>query len=146
MTTTIRISRETKNQLQTLGAKGQSYEEIIIMIYHQRNILMIHEICKNMNYPPTTSMILQVFDEIGYHIPNAPETPNLKGETWYTNNDWNTAQRMYMNHVFEIAKDEDLVGNRKPSVAEYITNIYCLFEDIPAPTWNLARRNPFAKF
>lgn len=141
----IRVSNETKDKLQIMGVKGQSYDDIVMMIYHQRNILMIRELCEKMNYPPTQSMVLQVFDEIGYHIPIAPETPNLKGETWYTNTSWEDAQRQYINHVFEMGRDGDLVGHdREPSVSEYITNIYCLFENIPAPTWSLARRNPFA--
>jgi hypothetical protein len=79
-------------------------------------------------------------------MPPAPDTLNMNGENWYTNNDYNKAQELYREHIFEMATDEDLVGHcRNPSVAERITNIYCLFEDIPAPTWAMSVRmkNPF---
>lgn len=148
MSTTIRVSRETKNRLQSIGRKDESYDDIINQLYHERNILAIHEVCKDMD-DFTTSTIYQVFDCIGYVMPPAPETLNMKGENWYTGNDYNEAQRLYRNHIFEMAEDEDLIGSfREPPVSEIITNIYCLFEDIPAPTWSMSLRfkNPFARF
>lgn len=148
MSTTIRINRETKNKLENIGNKGETFDDIINKLYHERNILAIHEICKNMNeYDNTT--IYKVFDSIEYIIPPAPIELNLKNENWHTHNNYEDAQKKYREHVFEIATDEDFIGhNREPPVSEVITNIYCLFENITAPTWsnNLGLKNPFIRF
>jgi len=149
MSTTIRVSRDTKNKLELLGSKNQSFDEIITSLIHQRNILAIHEICKDMN-ALTESIVMQVFEYINYEIPPAPETPNLNGETWYTHHNYTDAQIHYRKHIIEMAQDEDLVGAYREHipVAEIMTNIYCLFEDIPAPTWNMSlhMKNPFARY
>lgn len=144
MNTTIRVSRETKSRLQELGVKGQTYEDIIIALYHQRNILAIHEICKDMDeWSPST--VIQVFDHIGYLIPETFTNYNEDGEfqdNWASKED-------ALKWAIEMAMDEDFVGHcREPSISEYITNVYCLLEEIPAPTWSMSLRmkNPFQSF
>lgn len=157
MSTTIRVSNETKTRLQEMGVKGQSYDDIIMAIYHQRNILAIHEICSEMpnleeNETLSLSTVHQVFDTIGYLIPDAPTETNLKGENWYNHTTYDDAQRLYREHIIEMSMDEDIVGHdvamgyRKLPVGEAITNVYCLFEDIPAPQWHMSVRmkNPFS--
>ena len=154
MSTTIRISRESKEKLQEFGQKGETFEDIIMKLYHQRNILAIHEVCKDWETDGlnmTLSDIHQIFDAIGYLIREAPHTPNLNGETLYDDNDYDDAQIIYQNQIIEMAKDEDIVGQdvafgyRDLPASEFATNVYCLFEDIPAPTWHMSVRmkNPF---
>lgn len=145
MSTTIRVSRETKSRLQELGVKDQTYDDIIMALYHQRNILAIHEVCKDMN-EWDKSTILQVFDHIGYLIPNTFTDYNEDGEPF--KNEWES-KISALEWAMEMAGDEDFVGhNRKPQTSEYITNVYCLLEEIPAPTWSMSLRfkNPFQSF
>lgn len=141
-TTTIRISRETKSRLQEMGVKDQTYDDIIMALYHQRNILAIHEICKDIN-ECSKSTILQVFDHIGYLIPNT--FTNYKDGVAFKD-EWTIDP---LEWAMEMANDEDFIGhNRQAPVSEYITNIYCLLEEIPAPTWSMSlyMKNPFTNF
>ena len=142
MMSTIRLSKETKDKLEKMGGKGQSFEDIIVGLYHQRNILAIHEICKGMS-EFDKSTILQVFEYMEYEIPST-YTDYENGNPYQC--DWVTQERA-IDWAMEMAQDEDFVGNcaENVPVAELITNVYCLLEQIPAPTWSMSLRfkNPF---
>ena len=141
MSTTIRVSRETKESLNDMGEKGMSYEEIIMSLFHQRNILMIHNFFNGKNLSlDTETLAVECFRECNIPLPKTFDDCGLNGVgiTKFT----------YQNfkNCCEIATDEDLVGScRNPSNAEVVTNVYCLCWDIPAPTWSMGRKNPFAK-
>ena len=144
MSTTLRVSRETKSKLERFGRKGQSFDDIINSLIHQRNILAIHEICKDMETDSfTKSTVMQVFDYIGYEIP-LTYTEYENGQPYKC--DWVTEERA-IKWAMEMARDEDFIGAYRENVpvSELITNTYCLLEEIPAPTWSMSLRfkNPF---
>lgn len=145
MSTTIRVSRETKDKLENMGNKGQSFDDIITSLIHQRNILAIHEICRGMeDFDKGT--VMQVFDYIEYEIPSTCTDYDENGNPIQVEWESNKAIAWAM----EMAQDEDFVGNCAENipVAELITNVYCLLEEIPAPTWSMSLqfKNPFSKF
>lgn len=144
MTTTIRVSRETKSKLEKFGEKNMSFDDIITSLIHQRNILAIHEICRGME-EFDKGTVLQVFDYIEYEIPST-YTDYENGKPYQC--EWATEDRA-LNWAMEMAQDEDFVGNcaENVAVAELITNVYCHLEEIPAPTWSMSLRfkNPFRR-
>ena len=140
--TNIQVKKSTRDALAALGSKDDSYDDIIRRIIHQRNILAIHEVCKDME-DYDKGIIMNVFDTIGYTIP-LTYTSYENGKPYKC--DWVTEERA-INWAMEMATDEDLVGSARESVpvSEKITNVYCLLEEIPAPTWAMSVRmkNPF---
>lgn len=141
--TSITLKGFTKRKLDVLGHKGMSYDDIVNEIIHQRNILMIHSLCKGQTYEDDDQLRREcddVFKKIGFIL-----APQYKAE----NGNWIQWESFgqCMAWAMEMATDEDLVGhNRKElSLGEIMTNVYCLMNDINAPTWSIgAMRNPFA--
>lgn len=68
MSTTIRISRENKNKLMNIGCKNESFEDIIMKLYHIRNCALIKELTDNTTNFKTE--LLRVFELIGYDMSN----------------------------------------------------------------------------
>lgn len=137
MTTTIRLSKQTKEILNNLGGKGMSYEDIILNLFHDRNIFMIHNYFKDDRDLSNKSLAEMCFRDCGIPLPETFNDCGLNGDGIIP-----FTEEIFDN-CCEMATDEDLVGsNRNPTDAEIVTNIYCLCWDIPAPTWSLRRRNP----
>ena len=68
MSTTIRISRENKNKLMNIGCKNETFEDIIMKLYHIRNCALIKELADNTANFKTE--LLRVFKLIGYDMSN----------------------------------------------------------------------------
>ena len=68
MSTTIRISRENKNKLMNIGCKNETFEDIIMKLYHIRNCVLIKELADNTANFKTE--LLRVFKLIGYDMSN----------------------------------------------------------------------------
>ena len=68
MSTTIRISRENKNKLMNIGCKNETFEDIIMKLYHIRNCVLIKELADNTANCKTE--LLRVFKLIGYDMSN----------------------------------------------------------------------------
>ena len=62
MSTTIRISRENKNKLMNIGCKNETFEDIIMKLYHIRNCVLIKELTDNTANFKTE--LLRVFELI----------------------------------------------------------------------------------
>ena len=68
MSTTIRISRENNNKLMNIGCKNETFEDIIMKLYHIRNCALIKELADNTaNFKTELS---RVFKLIGYDMSN----------------------------------------------------------------------------
>lgn len=68
MLTTIRISRENKNKLMNIRCKNETFEDIIMKLYHIRNCALIKELTdNNANFK---TELLGVFKLIGYDMSN----------------------------------------------------------------------------
>lgn len=136
--TTIRLDGVLKDKLAEYGGKKDSYGDIILNIIHERDILAIHDYLQDGMDGDLRDVCKKTFQELNIH-------PKL----WFISGD-KIDRFPTLDHALEwaceMANDEDLVGhNRNPSLAEAVTNVYCLLEEIPAPTWsNGAMRNPLA--
>lgn len=141
--TSITLKGLTKSKLDVLGHKGMSYDDIVNAIIHQRNILMIHSLCKGQkfeDYKQLENVCNDVFDKIEFVL--APPFQDKNGE-WI---EWSSFDHC-LQWAMEMALDEDLIGSndREISLGEAVTNVYCLMNDISAPTWGIgAMKNPFA--
>lgn len=105
MTTTIRIKRKTKRQLEAIGRKNDSFDEIINDILHSRNIYEIQEYANN-NSEDLLQETIRVFDAINYLL---PEDINLE-------------------YAVETIKKEN-----PSTVVEAITEVYCMINNILSP-------------
>ena len=105
MTTTIRIHRETKQKLENIGRKNESYDDIINEILHERNFYEIQEYT-NKNSQDLYEETIRVFNIIKYDV---PEDENLKG-------------------VIELIENDGY-----DTIAEAIIEAYCMIEDILSP-------------
>ena len=135
--TNIQINRTTRAAIAALGGKDDTYDDIIVRLIHQRNILAIHIICKDME-EFDKGIVQNVFDTIGYTVPSTFVDYDGTVKEWETDP---------LNWAIEMAQDEDFVGAYRENVpvSETVTNIYCLLEQIDAPTWSMSVRmkNPF---
>ena len=105
MTTTIRVKRETKQKLKNIGMKGESFDDIINEILHERNFHEIQEYT-NENSEDLLKETIRVFNIIKYIV---PEDINLQG-------------------TVELIENEDY-----NTYAEAIIEVYCMIEDILSP-------------
>lgn len=141
--TSITLNGFTKQKLDVLGNKGTSYNDIIDNLIHQRNILMIHSLCQGEVYENDDQLedkCNKVFSEIDFIF--APPFQDRDGNL----TDWKSFDHC-LEWAMEMALDEDFIGqdDRKLPLGEVVTNVYCLINEISAPTWgNGAMRNPFA--
>lgn len=150
--TSISLKGITKKQLTDLGHKGMSYDDIISDLYHQRNVFMIHSLCRGKHYDEIPSDLEEYCKGIFFQMKFQTVPPYFDGglngdNTW---KEWDSFEEC-LHYACEMATDEDLVGSsatqgdRKLSLGEVVTNVYCLMNNISAPTWgNGAMRNPFA--
>jgi hypothetical protein len=145
--TNIQISRWTKDAIASLGAKADTYDDIVLGLFHQRNILMIHHYCGD-----------KVFDEedFGGWVYNCFKDCNIPYPEFITSYEDDGTPKLipftdvHILNCEEMATDGDLVGHavshgdRELSMAEAVTNAYCLMWDAPAPTWSMGMKNPLA--
>lgn len=140
--TTIQVSQDCKDALAALGNKGDTYEDIIMDLIHQRNILMIHELCKGQNLD---DFDLKARCESVFHIIRFESVPPFSDGVELK--EWDSFESA-LNWAVEMGCDEDMIGNcrENPPMGEVVTNVYCLMNDIPSPTTNPvgAMRNPFS--
>lgn len=144
----VQVTKSTHEMLSVLGSKGDTFDEIIRTLLHQRNILMIHHLCGDEIYSDDEqleSKAREIFRIINFEVcpPYVNNGLNGNGELVYPKFDG------LMEWALEMCLDEDLVGSsdRKYTLAELITNVYCLMCDIPAPTWSIGPMvNPFVRF
>ena len=143
----IQLRKSTHEMLSVLGQKGDTFDGIIRDVLHQRNILLIHHLCGDEVYKDDEQLenrCSEIFRAIGFEIcpPYVDNGLNGNGELVYPKFDG------LMEWALEMCLDEDLVGSsdRKYTLAELITNVYCLMCDIPAPTWSIGPMvNPFVR-
>ena len=141
--TNIQVKRATRNALSNYGGKDDTFDDIINRIIHQRNILAIHEVCRDGDEFSKDS-VKRVFDSIGYKI--AETFTEYRGDGEYYAKPWDS-QDQALDWAMEMATDEDFVGSamREVPLAEKVTNVYCLLEEISAPTWSMGgMRSPFS--
>lgn len=141
--TNIQVRRATRNLLSSFGNKDDTFDDIINRIIHERNILAIHDVCRNME-EFNKDIVISVFSIIKYTIPAT--FTEYAGNGKYFQKPWDSEDEA-LNWAIEMAQDEDFVGSGRESVAvaELVTNVYCLLEEISAPTWNkgLSMKSPF---
>lgn len=149
MNKTISVKKETKIALENLGKKGETFDDIINMILHQRNILLIHDICGTTESENLKENCEIIFKEIGFTNPAPFIDYDENGEEFL--NEWDSFTDA-LNWAVDMATDEDLIGanatndERKLLLAEAVTNVYCLMQGIQAPTWKgFGLKNPFSK-
>ena len=120
-----------------------SYDDIVTNLIHQRNILMIHSLCQGEVYQNDEQLEAKcsnIMMEIGFTV--VPPFQDRDGN-W---TEWKSPIHC-LEWAMEMALDEDLIGStqRELPLGEIVTNVYCLMNDINAPTWSIgAMRNPFA--
>lgn len=140
--TNIQISRTTRDALADLGSKDMSFDDIVSSLLHQRNMLLIHSLCRGQNLEDydLKERCESVFRIIGFRsVPPYSDGYELK--------EWDSFESA-LNWAVEMGVDEDMIGNcrENPPMGEAVTNVYCLMNDIPSPTANPlgAMRNPFS--
>jgi len=148
----VQLKKSTHEMLSAIGSKGDTFDEIIRTVLHQRNILMIHHLCGDEIYSDDNqleSKAREIFRVINFEVcpPFVDNGLNGNGDLVYPKFDG------LLEWAFEMALDEDFVGSAVPSddrelpLAEAITNVYCLMCNIPAPTWSMGGMlNPFVRF
>ena len=140
--TNIQITRATRNALADLGSKDMSFDDIVSSLLHQRNMLMIHSLCRGQNLEDCDlkEKCESVFQIIGFRT--VPPFSNGEGFE-----EWDSFESA-LNWAVEMGCDEDMIGNcrENPPLGEVVTNVYCLMNDIPSPTANPTgdMRNPFS--
>ena len=141
--TNIQVRRATRNLLSTYGNKDDTFDDIINRIIHERNILAIHDVCRNVE-EFNKDAVLSVFSTINYSIPAT--FTEYAGDGEYFDKEWDSEDQA-LSWAIEMAQDEDFVGSGRDTipVAEQVTNVYCLLEEISAPTWakGLNLKSPF---
>lgn len=144
-TTTIRVSRETKQQLESLGAKTSTFDSIVHGLYCEHMIHAIADESSRIMFDSKSDDLEKyvkfIFSSVNYEIPSHFTDYDEDGTP--IRKEWSKDP---VSWAIEMAQDEDFVGhNRTPQLAEIVINCFCLLEEIPAPTWGTgARRNPFA--
>lgn len=141
--TNIQVRRTTRNLLSSFGNKDDTFDDIINRIIHERNILAIHDVCRDVE-EFNKDAVVSVFSTINYSIP--PTFTEYAGDGKYFDKEWDSEDQA-LTWAIEMAQDEDFVGSGRDSVkvAELVTNVYCLLEEISAPTWakGLYLKSPF---
>lgn len=143
--TSITLRGTTKDRLTDLGSKSDSYDDIVMRLFHQRNILSIHSYCGDEKFDEEDfgAWVYNCFKDCNIPFPRMILDGGLNG----------TGELIpftdeHLIHCESMATDEDLIGHNRLdelTMAEAVTNAYCLMNDIPAPTWsNSAMRNPLA--
>ena len=142
--TTVQITQASKDALAKMGVKNDSYEVIIMRMFHQRNILMIHHFFKHFDGGDFAD------DDVMKNATRCFSECNIPAPSEIFDGGLNGTQEMipftteHFIHCCEMASDEDLTGSSADSsMAELVTNVYCLAWDIPAPTWSMGLKNPF---
>lgn len=145
--TSITLNGTTKDLLANIGSKGDSYEDIVLGLFHQRNILMIHRYCGNTLFEDSKVEFTESVDDCFKDC-------NIPYPQYYLDNGLNGSDELepFTEQVaincMEMATDEDFIGHNRigeVTLAEAVTNAYCLMYDIPSPTFSYgAMRNPFA--
>lgn len=131
-TTTIRVSRETKEKLESLGAKTSTYDSIIHGLYCEHMIRVLVDESNRIMFDSDDlyKRVSFVFASVGYEIPSHFTDYDASGAP--IRKEWSKDPLAW---AIEMAQDEDFVGhNRTPQMAEIVVNCFCLLEEIPAPT------------
>ena len=141
MSTTIRVSRKTKDKLESLGHKKDTFDSIIMSLYYEHMMTAIAQESNSLLFDPKYDDIKKtvqfIFTNIDYEIPSTYTDADGTVKEWETDPlDW----------AIEMARDEDFIGhnNANPPLVMIAVNVFCLLEEIPAPTWSFQRKNPFA--
>lgn len=147
--TNIQVSRATRDALASLGAKGDSYDDIISSLLHQRNVFFIHSLCRGQYLSDGVVTLkercIDVFRTIRFEIVPPYFDGGLNGSNEWK--EWDSFEDA-LEWAVEMATDEDLIGsnNDNLSMGEAVTNVYCLMNGIDAPTWSMGKgmKNPFS--
>ena len=140
-TKSIKVSDITHKHLSRLGRKNDSFDYIIgrliqeHLIYNEmaRDIQKIKKICgdkkaSEFSFDEKVNFVREVFDEIDFDMGIYPE--------------WGISQ------CLETAMDEDLIGSgatfgdRELPMSEIVVNCYCLYLQMPSPTFGTGAMTP----
>lgn len=145
--TSITLKGTTKGFLADIGSKGDSYDDIVMGLLHERNIFMIHSLCKGQTLQEASSLI-ELEDrckDIFFTIRFERVPPYIDGDGQMV--EWESFDDAFK-WAIGMGLDEDLIGHNREddiTMAEAVTNVYCLMNDIPSPTFgNGAMKNPLA--
>lgn len=135
-TKSLKVSDITHKHLSRLGRKGESYDLIIARLIQEHltfnemphDIQKIREICgdkkaSEFSFDEKVNLVREVFDEIDFDMGIYPE--------------WQIEKAL------ETAMDEDFVGagatfgDRELFMSEVVVNCYCLYLEMPSPTFGL---------
>lgn len=135
-TKSLKVSDITHKHLSRIGRKNESFDLIIArliqehLVYNEmpRDIKKIKEICgdkkaSEFSFEEKVNFVEEVFDEIDFDKGIYPE--------------WTVSKAL------ETAMDEDMVGagasfsDRELPMAEVVVNCYCLYLQMPSPTFGM---------
>ena len=141
--TSITLKGSTKDILADIGSKGDSYEDIVMYLFHQRNILLISNYCGS-----------KMFDQEDFSgwVYNCFKDCNIPYPHYYIDDENGEMKPFTDVQILDfeaMATDKNIIGEDKIStltMSEAITNAYCLMYDIFPPTWGIgAMKKLFAR-
>ena len=136
----IQITKDLKNNLDDLKVHSREPNgDVVRRIFHERNILWIHLKYGESKVDMRTFKqdCLKIFDDISFKT--APSFHDFDDEGNPVIKKWDSFESC-LDWAIEMGVDEDLIGNgasvEAVPLSEAVTNVYCLMNDIPAPTWS----------